>query len=507
MKPKTWGILCAAVFVAGCANQMSVYRHTDLASEQPSLVTVDANQRFFATNYVTDEDNGVSKLRMCAEQFPDVFSVIGGSLAARTSIIPGTGGNRLDGELAAVLQQSAGTIARTQTVNLLRESMYRTCERYMSGAIDAEELSIQAARDLRTMVSVLAIEQLTGSISPPASAITVNGSSTAAGGAATLAENIQTAKTEWETASTALKEAEAEMEGVELTDDGTCPQEEGTDAGVAGSATSECATKLNVLNEAKAAEKTASEHYELVRTLAIGFTNAQFRTTAEAIEGGPTGRARSYLDEPRSIEVVAKAVTEIVRIASTSNYYHTVCETLLTSFAEDPGEYVEALEGPPGEQFRDMFRDMFRDCSRQIDRSLQELISDGASEPIEVDYILFIDPASGNDSLQELETAWQKLEYVLAELPEQFNNYGGVYETNEKRDPDFIVEYYSEEDLGYAQTLARAIARYAKTTPCIRIAGEVPGDAAGEINVFLPAGFDVDTTPKTPSTSNIKFCQ
>jgi hypothetical protein len=45
---------------------------------------------------------------------------------------------------------------------MLRESFYRTCERYLSGAITKPQLVVQAARDQRSMVTVLAIEQLTG---------------------------------------------------------------------------------------------------------------------------------------------------------------------------------------------------------------------------------------------------------------------------------------------------------------------------------------------------------
>ena len=73
--------------------------------------------------------------------------------------------------LAAAIAQSGATIERTQTVNLLRESLYRTCERYLSGAISKPTLIVQAARDQRAMVTVLAIEQLTRAIRPAATII------------------------------------------------------------------------------------------------------------------------------------------------------------------------------------------------------------------------------------------------------------------------------------------------------------------------------------------------
>jgi hypothetical protein len=71
-----------------------------------------------------------------------------------------------------VMSENASSIERSQTVNILRESMYRTCERYLSGAISKEEFIVQAARDQRTMVQVLAIEQLTGAARAQATALT-----------------------------------------------------------------------------------------------------------------------------------------------------------------------------------------------------------------------------------------------------------------------------------------------------------------------------------------------
>jgi hypothetical protein len=53
--------------------------------------------------------------------------------------------------------------------------MYRTCERYLSGAITPDQFAIQAIRDQRMIVSVLAIEQLTGVVTPPTVVIRASG--------------------------------------------------------------------------------------------------------------------------------------------------------------------------------------------------------------------------------------------------------------------------------------------------------------------------------------------
>jgi hypothetical protein len=151
----TVALLCAATTLAGCAEMTSIY-HSRSIPTPPSAMTVDSYQRnaYFSTV------DGV--LRVCAEAAPDTFAAISASLAAKADVATKSG------ELAAAISQSGATIERTQTINLLRESMYRTCERYLSKGIGPEGITVQAARDSRAMVAVLAIEQLTRTARPPA---------------------------------------------------------------------------------------------------------------------------------------------------------------------------------------------------------------------------------------------------------------------------------------------------------------------------------------------------
>ncbi len=104
---------------------------------------------------------------MCAEAAPDIFSAYASSIGADLGVAE----TEAKGSFNSAIAETAATIERTQTVNLLRESMYRTCERYLSGAINENQFTIQAARDQKSMVTVLAIEQLTGAIRPKATII------------------------------------------------------------------------------------------------------------------------------------------------------------------------------------------------------------------------------------------------------------------------------------------------------------------------------------------------
>lgn len=144
--------------LSGCASLNSIHRTANFDDKgRVSILTVDAKQRHLLVSPETSTDK-TNKYRICAEAAPDVFSAYASSLGLDL----GFGAKERNAKLANSIAEAAATVERTQTVNLLRESMYRTCERYISGALTSDQFIIQAARDQRSMVAVLAIEQLTG---------------------------------------------------------------------------------------------------------------------------------------------------------------------------------------------------------------------------------------------------------------------------------------------------------------------------------------------------------
>ena len=137
-----------------------------------ATVTEDAKQRnVFMVPEVAFQKGSIvytgPGIRMCAEPSPDALSAL--SIAAsgelQDQLSSATPEIRLKAALA--ISEVAATIPRTQTINALRESMYRTCERYLNDAISKDEFIIQAARDQRTLVAILAIEQMTQAARPP----------------------------------------------------------------------------------------------------------------------------------------------------------------------------------------------------------------------------------------------------------------------------------------------------------------------------------------------------
>ena len=125
------------------------------------VVSVDAKLRHLIMNH------GEEGFKVCAEAAPDAFSAFGSSLSGGLGI----GATDRKAEAASAFATTAATIERTQTYNLLRESFYRTCERWLSGAITRDQFMTLAARDHRSMVAVLAIEQMTGVVKAPATII------------------------------------------------------------------------------------------------------------------------------------------------------------------------------------------------------------------------------------------------------------------------------------------------------------------------------------------------
>jgi len=167
--------LLFSLLISGCsANHHSVYRYQELDNNNSAVLAVDAKQRFLITTIseIKTCTNGIQKTekvrRFCAEYSPDVFSVLSQSSSGSGSFGQSADPKSINVALQAAFSsaETGTSISRTQTINMLKEMMYRTCERYLNGQIGDYEYPIIAARDQRIMVSILAIEQLTGTVTP-----------------------------------------------------------------------------------------------------------------------------------------------------------------------------------------------------------------------------------------------------------------------------------------------------------------------------------------------------
>ena len=323
---------CATLVPAGCANLNSISR-TRFTSGEAAVHYADAQQWGVLSQrwaeYPHEGGAGYWVYRSCAQPSPDVFSVLGFSLAGAISRDKQDDGKSLNAEVATALSQSGATISRTQTVNLLRESMYRTCERFMNGAMSEEQFLVQAARDQRAMIAILAIEQLTGVVLPSSTVIVANGTAIQTDRPLEVLQRLEEAEADEAEKAAALtsaktKAAAAETRYKTLNKDDACkklleakaetPAEEADDA-PASPTKEECKTALDEstaaaddVTQKTKAHKAAETHLGAVRAvIEAGPGGGVARTQASGQPGGGRDQA-SAADREKIADVVESIV-------------------------------------------------------------------------------------------------------------------------------------------------------------------------------------------------------
>ena len=166
--------------LGGCANY--IFRSFDIDSGES--LSLDAKQRLVLATYKGGK-SGNRKI-VCAEPSPDAFSATSASAAASAAftfptLVPagqtGTEGGQPatsgSGGIAAARSESAASIGmRTQTIQLLRDGLYRACEAYMNGAIDQHQYNIILLNIDKLMVTLLGIDAIGGTPKAPPATIT-----------------------------------------------------------------------------------------------------------------------------------------------------------------------------------------------------------------------------------------------------------------------------------------------------------------------------------------------
>lgn len=346
--------ICGAVALGSCANMNSITKRRDLHGSG-EIHFVDAKQRAvlaqkwreyqrnsggeIETTWLGTPKVATSYYRFCSEPPPDTYSVLGYSLAAQLQgSWPGLAtetDKKLNAQIAQSLSESGSTIERTQTINLLRESMFRTCERYMNGALDDEEFVIQAARDQRAMVAILAIEQLTGVVRPAPTVLVSSGGAVVTSNPEAIADQLSKALDGKVAAKQAHDEAAEKLEAMESKackpdDDNavevaeelvappetTPPEDEEQAAEPAGESPqqeTECTeadaveAQKDVVEKAAEALEEASKHYDTIKSMADSIGSAAAWSRANG-KPGEAGGAVSMQDRT----AVASAVERIV---------------------------------------------------------------------------------------------------------------------------------------------------------------------------------------------------
>ncbi|NMG32527.1 hypothetical protein [Aromatoleum evansii] len=164
-----------ALTLTGCAQFTTAFRTYDGTQS----VMVDVKQRAIISTNIGN------RTVICAEPSPDAMAAYALEVAGQIKTPQDLVGK---GSLAS--QESAATVGlRTQSIQLLRDSLYRLCEAYANGAIPEHRFDLLARRYQKNMVALLAIEQLTGTVKAPPVTINTQGMASVAQGTEQLLES------------------------------------------------------------------------------------------------------------------------------------------------------------------------------------------------------------------------------------------------------------------------------------------------------------------------------
>jgi chaperonin cofactor prefoldin len=199
--------------------------------------------------------------------------------------------------------------------------MYRNCERYLSGAITEQEFIVQAARDQRAMVHVLAIEQLAGTSKAQSTALTTLAKAASSGVTADAIQSLDKAESNAQKTRATAEKARADAVGATPT--GAC--ETGIDAYKGSSATPDQITaKKAACNAAEKAEsdaKHAASHYATLK-------NAIDRQTQISSEASGTLSSAAMSAQAAS-QTTSDAIVRIVQLNNDFNEMEMTCVVLL----------------------------------------------------------------------------------------------------------------------------------------------------------------------------------
>lgn len=344
--------LLSTIILSGCnANHYSIYRTEQLKPDQANVIAVDAKQRFLLSNVITKTTQEIPATpaiegkaatqatpateskpavpgtpasteqirRFCLEPSPDVFSVLSQAASGGGSFGQTADPKSMNIALQAAFSSSeaGASISRTQTVNMLKEMMYRTCERYLNGQISDDQYPIIAARDQRIMTSILAIEQLTGAILPKPVVIATTGSAATGQSTSDAILALDKASKQVTEKRGALKTAQNALDGIDNPAD-TCKTLKEKKADLTADEQTkldQCNDKQNKFEVAKQELKDAQDFYDHLANLAgkpgisSASSNAKLLTPTLAATETDLNIEK---DRTQRITAVANVVNEIV---------------------------------------------------------------------------------------------------------------------------------------------------------------------------------------------------
>lgn len=189
------GVLIAT---SGCARLNSIQRNVSL---DKTSIAIDAEQRVVIS--VPAKGSSPQARIVCAEPSPDVFKIRGATFSGLLEKAA-----KQDLELALSAAEAGQNIGlRTQSIQLLRDAMYRACEGAAGGMLSPTEFGELQTRFQKLTAVLLATEQLTGAVRPVVAPILTTGGSANTGvGLVAIQEELEAARSKEAAQSKAVEE-------------------------------------------------------------------------------------------------------------------------------------------------------------------------------------------------------------------------------------------------------------------------------------------------------------
>ena len=150
--------LIAVIGLSGCANWSTLYRQPNFSNSDSLLTDIGARAIYVRPNEKTSGVNenlrNTPKTIVCAEPSPDSMQAYAAKL--NWKLLSDATVTR---EAALAYNTAASYVGnRTQTVQLLRDQLYRLCEAYANGIIDSDTYTMLMSRSQRYTLALAMID-------------------------------------------------------------------------------------------------------------------------------------------------------------------------------------------------------------------------------------------------------------------------------------------------------------------------------------------------------------
>lgn len=304
--------------LAACTTQPgTINNRLNLESDETALIG--SRQRAIINIPVADSPRpGLITPRrvVCAEPSPDVALAIAQSFGAGLSILGGGGAQGSGALSGASAEGVASLVERTQSIQLLRDQMYRTCEAYGNGAITGTTYNLRMAKYDKAMVTLMLGEVAGGAFGRSGAAIGGKAEGKASSDASLVIDmlrEVEQSQKAVEDAQQEEKDAEAKVadkkEIAEKDGDETAARQAENDAAVTEAERELATVHRKVQDKRDAKTKAEAEaRAEITKVVGVGSIDPKVSTGIAEVLGRMQGR---LLDEDFQDEYVSACLVEL----------------------------------------------------------------------------------------------------------------------------------------------------------------------------------------------------